>query len=160
MIVVVASSLDGASKQIVDRWSSNNATMCTCEDLSTEGWRHYLGSKHGLSTAVIGRRKVKYDDITGVLVRRPWIFEQELGHVSISDRSYVAAEMNAFLISWLSSLTCPILNRPSAMSLSGPNWRQEQWVQAAAILGIPVNPIKKCWSLTGNKWNRSEERRV
>ena len=111
----------------------------------------YLGSTSGLATAVIGGRPVKCDEITGVLIQRPCIFEQELLHISAVDRQYVAAEMNAFLISWLSRLTCPILNRPTAMSLSGPNWRPEQWVHAAAILGIPVSPTKKCSSIIENK---------
>ncbi|MGC2599717.1 MAG: hypothetical protein WA395_16485 [Nitrososphaeraceae archaeon] len=151
MIVVVASRFDDASQKIVERWASNNAAICTCEDLSTQGWRHYLGSTSSLATAVIGGRQVKCDEINGILIRRPCIFEQELLHISALDRPYVAAEMNAFLISWLSSLNCPILNRPTAMSLSGPNWRPEQWVHEAANLGIPVSPIKKCWSLVENK---------
>ena len=90
-------------------------------------------------------------DINGVLIRRPCIFEQELIHVSSADRTYVGAEMNAFLISWLSSMTCPVINRPTALSLSGPNWRPEQWVHTVALLGIPVSPIKKSCSLTENE---------
>jgi hypothetical protein len=151
MIVVVASRFDNSSQKIVERWSSRNAIMCTCEDLSTQGWRHYLASPSGLSTAVIGGQEVHYNDIDGVLTRRPCIFEQELLHVTNPDKPYVAAEMNAFLVSWLSGLTCPVINRPTAMSLSGPNWRHEQWVQAAAVLGIPVSPVKRCWALTDNE---------
>jgi len=49
--------------------------------------------------------------------------------------------MNAFLISWLSRLKCPVLNRPTPSYLLGPNWRPQQWVYAAAQVGIPVRPV-------------------
>jgi hypothetical protein len=60
------------------------------------------------------------------------------------DRAYVSAEMTAFLLSWLSELDCPILNRPTPTCLSGPGWRQEQWIHLAARLSIPVDPVKRC----------------
>jgi hypothetical protein len=47
----------------------------------------------------------------------------------------------AFLASWLYRLTSPVLNRPTPVCLMGPNWRQEQWVHAAAQIGIPTHPI-------------------
>jgi hypothetical protein len=48
----------------------------------------------------------------------------------------VAAEMNAFLVAWLTSLTCPIFNRPTATSLCGPAWSVEHWrIQVARCGG-------------------------
>src|SRR5215212_5356237 len=55
----------------------------------------------------------------------------------------IAAEMTAFLQSWLSTLECPVLNRPVSTSLSGPGWCHEQWVQTATRLGIPVRPVRR-----------------
>ncbi|MBW4645746.1 MAG: hypothetical protein KME23_22625 [Goleter apudmare HA4340-LM2] len=83
------------------------------------------------------------EKITGVLIRLPCIFEPELPHIIPEDRAYVAAEMNAFLISWLSRLKCPVLNRPTPTYLLGPAWRPEQWIYAAAQIGIPVRPRKR-----------------
>ena len=40
--------------------------------------------------------------------------------------------MMAFLASWLNGLPSPVFNRPTPVCLMGPNWRQEQWVHAAA----------------------------
>jgi hypothetical protein len=53
-----------------------------------------------------------------------------VGEVSVlavdsSHRKYVAAEFNAFLLAWLSAQSCPVLNRPTASCLSGPNWQPE-----------------------------------
>lgn len=60
-----------------------------------------------------------------------------------SDRVYVAAEMHAFLLAWLTQLPCPVLNRPTVNSLAGPAWRQERWVTIAAGLGVPIFPFSR-----------------
>ena len=109
--------------------------ILTCEDLSAPGWRHRLG---GASTAVIGGETVPAAGIRGVLIRRSHMLEWEPEHIVPGDRAYVAAEMTAFLRSWLSGLGCPVLNRPAPTCLSGPGWCREQWVQTAARLGIPA----------------------
>jgi hypothetical protein len=57
------------------------------------------------------------------------------------DRQYAAAEMQAFLLAWLDSLECPVLNRPSPSNLSGPGWSTSQWVQRARRLGFAARPI-------------------
>ena len=72
-----------------------------------------------------------------------------------SHRKYVAAELNAFLLAWLSAQSCPVLNRPTASCLSGPNWQPEQWVQLAAGLGIPAQthrsiPVRSYGSPSGD----------
>lgn len=141
MIAVVASHHDKAAREIVAQWASHDAALLTCEDLSVAGWQHRLFDPSA-SKAVVSGQMVSERDIRGVLVRRPWIFEQELVHIASSDREYVAAEMNAFLVSWLSHLSCPVLNRPAGTCLCGPNWRPQQWVQAAALAGMKVDPFR------------------
>lgn len=147
MLVVVASRYDETARSLVDRWAKQEARLLSCEDLSVVGWRHSLSGLGGDSpplldsTAVIDRQVVGVEEISGVLTRLPCVFEQELLQIVPDDRSYVAAEMNAFLISWLSGLKCPVLNRPTPTYLLGPNWRPQQWVYAAAQVGIPVRPV-------------------
>ncbi len=142
MLVIVASRHDGVARRLADRWAAHGAALLTCEDLSTAGWCHPVGVA-GRSTAVVGGRVVAAEEITGVLTRRPYVVEQELGHIVPADRAYVAWEMTAFLLSWLSSLECPILNRPTPSGLSGPNWWPEQWAYAAARFGLPVRPVRR-----------------
>jgi hypothetical protein len=141
VIVVVASRHDEAAREIVAQWASHDAALLTCEDLSTAGWQHRLFNPSA-SKAVVSGQIVSENDIRGVLVRRPWIFEQELVHIVASDREYVSAEMNAFLVSWLSHLSSRVLNRPAGTCLSGPNWRPQQWVRAAALAGMKVDPMR------------------
>ena len=142
MLVIVASRHDRRALELATGWASSNARLLSCEDLSKPGWRYYPGNPEG-SVAVVDGQTVPVIDFRGVLTLRPAILREELGHIAAADRDYVAAEMNAFLIAFLSSLRCRILNRPTPLSLSGPNWRAEQWTRSASALGIPVRPVKR-----------------
>jgi hypothetical protein len=137
MIVVVASAYDTAARSVAARWGSRRAAMLTAEDLCRPGWSLRIPAG-GANTSVIGDRVVPNAEIEGVLTLRPCVFSAELRSIRPADRQYVSAEVNAFLLAWLTSLHCPVVNRPSATSLSGPNWRHEQWAMTAASLGIPV----------------------
>lgn len=144
--MVLGSRHDQAASDIVKRWAQYDAALLSCEDISTPGWR-YRPFDRAASRAVVSGRVIPEGEIRGVLVRRPWIAEQELAHIRASDREYVAAEMNAFLRSWLGSLRCTVLNRPSGTSLCGPNWRPVQWAEAAARAGIEVETTS--WRVPG-----------
>ncbi len=142
MLVIVASRYDSEARALARRWGDHDAHVLSCEDLSVAGWRNGLPDR-GASAAVIGGRVVREGAITGVLTLLPCVMTQELVHIVPEDRVYVAAEMTAFLASWLDRLTSPVLNRPTPVCLMGPNWRQEQWVHAAARIGIPIRPMSR-----------------
>lgn len=137
MLVVLASRHDNVAQELVARWAESGAALLTCADLSVPGWR-YLPDEPERSTAVVSGRTVAQRDIAGVLVRLPYVSEAEVSQITTSERSYVATEMSAFLLSWLTALQCPVLNRPTPTCLAGPYWRHPQWLHAAAQLGIPV----------------------
>jgi len=88
--------------------------------------------------AVIGGKVVADAEIQGVLTLRPCIYPEELLSTGAAHRSYIAAELNAFLLAWLAARTCPVVNRPTACCLAGPNWCAEQWTLAVARQGIPA----------------------
>lgn len=142
LIVIFASRNDTDAARLAERWKTHNACLLTCDDLSVRGWRYHLGAERS-SKAVVGGRIVPVEAIDGVLVRWPGVFPQELIQIAEADRDYVAAEMMAFMVAWLSSLECPVVNRPSPVSLLGPPWRPEQWAYAAARRGIPVRPVHR-----------------
>jgi hypothetical protein len=141
VIVVVASSHDAHAQSIVAHWESC-ATMLTAEDLCKPGSSVSVPRNRG-GAAVIGGRIVRPDQISGILTLRPGIFAPELRTIHPDDRTYVAAELNAFLLEWLMAQSCPVLNRPSLSCLAGPSWRAEQWIQAAARLGVPVRTHRR-----------------
>jgi hypothetical protein len=142
MIVIVANQGDESARLLAARWSEYGALLLSPRDLSTSGWL-YNPIATEANAAVIGRRLICSSEITGVLTRLPWVSQYELTHIVPDDRAYVASEMNAFLLALLDGLACPLLNRPTPACLSGPGWRNEQWVHCAARLRIPVCPVRR-----------------
>src|SRR5262245_2467532 len=140
--MIVASRSDEAARILTHRWRALGAVLVTSSDLSAVGWRDHVG-RHAGATAGIDGRVVSTDDITGVLTRLAAVEERELTHIVPDDRAYVAQEMTAFLVSWLSGLSCPMLNRPTPGCLAGPPWRRERWIHEAARLHIPVIPVRR-----------------
>lgn len=86
---------------------------------------------------------VPVGEFTAVVTRLVCVTEQDLVSIVPHDRAYVAAEMTAFLLAWLSSLPCPVVNRPSPHGLAGPNHRPETWLALAAEVAIPVRPLRR-----------------
>jgi len=146
MIVIFASAYDESSYSLADRWSDQNAAVLTCNDLSLPGWRYYLPLRKEAS-AVIGGQVVPVREIKGALIRWPGVFEQELNHIAIEDRDYVAREMMSFLVAWFSRLHCAVINQPSPVNLAGPAWRPEHWTYAAVQVGLPVQKVERHVSL-------------
>ncbi len=140
--MIAANRWDRTAKACAARWGTDCAGVLTAQDLSTAGWRQRLG-QFERGTVVVGGKILPHADITGVLTLLPSVTEQDLVDIVPEDRAYVASEMTAFLVFWLSSLICPVLNRPTPMCLSGPHWRREQWVSAAARAGIPVQSFRR-----------------
>jgi hypothetical protein len=139
LILIVASQVDDAARRLLADFPPGESALLTCRDLSSPGW--HVSSMDARAQAVVaGGACFAASRITGVLTVLPCVFERELVHIEEEDREYVASEMTAFLLYWLSGLRCPLLNRPTAGCLSGPNWRVEQWARLAAQLGIPAVP--------------------
>jgi len=149
MFIIIASRYDAAAQAFASYWAKYEIVLLTAEALSIAGWCYYPQNA-AASTAVIGGQTVAVDKISGVLTRLSSIPETELPHIVSADRNYVAVEMTAFLLAWLSSLSCTVLNRPSPGCLAGPAWRQAQWVYTAAQLGIPVRPLHQPSTLSTN----------
>jgi hypothetical protein len=142
VIVIFASRYDVSSVSLAARWAVHNANLLTCDDLSVAGWRHDLQSL-AASRAVVGGRVIPVDTIKGLLIRWPGVFAQELTQITPADRDYVAREMMAFLVSWFSTMKCPVINQPTPVNLTGPAWRPEQWTHAASQIGIPVQEVQR-----------------
>jgi len=141
-LLIIASARDDVARQLSLTWEDAGARLLLPRDLSRPGWRYQPGQIES-SIAVANGELLSATQISGVLTRLGGVTADELVEITPADRAYVAQEMNAFLVAWLSALRCPVLNRPGVTSLSGPNWRPEQWVYSAAQAGIPVVPARR-----------------
>ena len=137
MHVVLASRFDDGAAELANS-SGDSAVVLTPADLSERGWRFEPGDP-ARSTAIISGCPVPSAAITGVCTLLPRVMPHELPHIVEDDRAYVAAEMTAFLLSWLSSLPCPIVNRPRPGSLDGPAWSAFRWRTEALRAGFEVS---------------------
>jgi hypothetical protein len=137
MILIIASRTDQAAQMLAERWKDQDARVITCRDLSTAGWRFYADRPHASSLAV-GNQLVAGSEVTAVLMRLPWITDDELPHIRPADRTYAAAEICAFLVAWLSKTAFPVINRPSPSCLMGPSWGHAQWTYNATRIGMRV----------------------
>jgi len=138
-LIVLAGALDAPARTLAERWAPVGAVLVTPASLSVAGWRHSPGDP-GRLRAPVGGRLLGIADIGAVLVRLPCVTPGDLPHIAAADREYVAEEMTAFLLSWLSELPCRVVNRPTPTCLAGPALRDEQWVRLASELGIPCRP--------------------
>lgn len=137
MIIVVGSALDPVAVEFADGGASGSALLVEADDLSAPGW--CLDPQAPEATRIVaGGHVVDMAEISGIVVRRPAVFPQELLHIDPIDRSYVAAEMTAFLRCWLALVPVPVLNRPTAVCLGGAGWRASQWRKAARRCGFHI----------------------
>ncbi len=146
MILLIANRWDEAARTLAQRWSPHPAALLTADDLSRPGWS-VRASAPETNTLVVSGQPIPQREITAVLTLTPGLIEQELFTITPSDRTYVAAEINAFLLAWLSSLPCRVLNRPTPSSLAGPSWHPERWTHTAAQSFIPTRPHRRTTAL-------------
>jgi hypothetical protein len=148
MVIVLAYSHDAAAHRLVERWRAcgEDAAVVTATDFSRRGWRFVAGDP-ATTRMAIGDRTIPSAELRAVVTRMPVMSEGELAHVHAEDRAYAAAEIQAFLLAWLSSLSCTILNQPSTSSLCGPAWHPAEWVRRARQLGLSARPFSVRTSL-------------
>lgn len=135
--MVLLPAHDSARQAFLSQDHRYRVKTVTPAELSSSGW-HYDNRDLNNSRCATGPETLAASEIDGVITRLPAITPDQLPHIIAADRSYLASEMTAFLLAWLSSLSCPILNRPTVNCLSGPYRRTEQWVHYAAKCGLPV----------------------
>jgi hypothetical protein len=141
MILVLANRADTAAAALVDRWQYVGARIVLPEMLSAWGFGYHAGG--GERPRAMVDNDENSSCIRGVLVRMHEVMPSDVMYVRANDRSYVATEMTAFLLAWLSALSCPVLGRPTSTSLSGPLLRPEQWLHLAAKAGVPFRPARR-----------------
>lgn len=142
MLLVLASRFDREARSLVEEWQGDRVRVLTCDGLSRRGWV-YEPSAIERSVAVIDDEAVPVPSISGVYTRLAAVSEADLPHVVATERSYVASEMTAFLLAWLSALPCRVINRPTPLSLVGPAWRPEQWTHAARRAGLATPNLRR-----------------
>jgi hypothetical protein len=142
VLLILASPGDVEAYALAAGWERDQAAVVTWADLSCPGWRYSSQSAHAAACSV-GGKVVPVADIDAILTRAATVDPLDLADIAAPDRDYVAGEMHAFLVAWLTALGGRVVNRPTPRSLLGPYWPPEDWIHLAATLGIPVHPTHR-----------------
>jgi hypothetical protein len=141
VILVLASIVDEAAASFARELASGAAAaLVTCAALASAPLN--LHHPHfDASTITVGGESISIGRIAGVVNLLPAVFPDELFFYDEEERAYQAAEIHALLTFFLSSLPCPVINRPTAASLTGPFLNPLGWRQLTRSLGIPAVSI-------------------
>jgi hypothetical protein len=137
VLLIIANAYDNPARALSRLCRDEPTLLLTPRDLSREGWQYHVGSIDQGWVVASGTR-IRTRDIRGVVTRLAWIDPRELEHIVREEREYVAAEMSAVLLAWISELRCRVVNRPSTTCLCGPGWSIAEWETAAVRAGIAV----------------------
>jgi hypothetical protein len=75
--------------------------------------------------------------IEGLVNRIRFLPQQHLTRVAASDQSYAVDELRGWLLAWLDSLPCPVINQPRPQSLGGLWHHPATVAHLAAVSGLP-----------------------
>jgi hypothetical protein len=143
MILVLAGIVDEAAASFARELASEAAvSLVTCADLASAP----LNVRHPdfeASTITVRGDTISVRELAGVVNLLPAVVPHELIFYDEAEREYQAAEIHALLTFFLSSLACPVINRPTAASLTGPflnplGWRPLARSSGVALAGLDV----------------------
>lgn len=98
---------------------------------------HRVGSEGtSISFKFMNGYGISDHNIRGVLNRLPGPPWEIINRFAPADRDYALQEMTAFYLSWLNSLSCPMLNRPTPQGLSGRWFHASELVLLAHQAGL------------------------
>ncbi len=138
MILVVASAVDKVAAGFVEELSLlTPAAVMTCKNIALECCDIHCPNLLA-SSLTIDSQKVWLSEVRGVLCLLPTVIPDELYFYPDDEREYQSMEFLALLTYVFANLPCPVINRPTACSLSGPFASQTAWYHLAQQLHISV----------------------
>ena len=82
--------------------------------------------------------ELDFASVAGVINRITALPQAHLEHAEQGDRHYAAGELHAFLLGWLASLDCPVLNPPA------PEWLAGAWHREISAVHFAVQAGLRC----------------
>ena len=111
----------------------------TDEELIHATWWHELTSR-AVTTAIAlgGRQTIRSAGLALVFNRLSRVNRASFRGSSAADMDYATMETQALWLSWLASLTCPVVNSITPRVFTDGRWSHLEWLQCAARAGLPV----------------------
>ena len=89
---------------------------------------------------------LRTSEVRGIVNRLTAVPTAHLDGAAPAERDYAATELHAFLLGWMGSLDCPLLNPPAPENLAGPLHSPLSALHFAALSGLPC----RCASVTAD----------
>jgi hypothetical protein len=143
--LVVAAEWDEAAKWAAERLPSAGLVpleLVTDADLTGAVWSHRVETECPVTSVKLADGRVIDSSIVrGTLNRLIQAPQGAVAALSFDDRDYAYHEFSALFLSWLHSLTGPVLNPASPRGLSGA-WRSPaEWASLAVDSGLAASPV-------------------
>ncbi len=126
------------------RHGGREVRLVAAEELAMARFTHEIVAGRPSSSVCLSDGAVLDDDapdgILNRLIAYPGV--RVLRGMTPRDQDYASMEANALWLSWLAGLRCPVLNRPTARSLWGPDLGPLEWRAAAGVAGLPVRDCR------------------
>jgi hypothetical protein len=141
VILVIAEAGDEGASAFAAELAPVLASVITCSDLAAQA-SHLSHPEFEDSALSVGGRSLPVSEISGVVNTLPTVAPGSLLVYEPGEREYQASELHAWLTYALSALSCPVVNRPTALSLNGPVLNPLGWFHLAHAAGIPVAAVE------------------
>jgi hypothetical protein len=140
VILVLAEVKDAAVVSLAGEFEPTPAAVLTCPELAADRscLRH---PDFPDSTITVEARNVGVAQIAGVVNLLAAVVPKTLTVYEPEEREYQASELHAWLLFFLSALVCPVVNRPTPLSLNGPVLNPIGWYHLARAAGIPLSAV-------------------
>ena len=126
-----------AARELADQGCGPVLRLTDAELGSARRWEHRLEGTHtSIRCELADGRYFDGSKVDAVLNRLLFVSPVVTGNLRSVDRPYAMQEWNAFFLSWLSCLTCPVLNPPSPLGLSGAFRHPLEWRSLAFQAGF------------------------
>lgn len=141
MILVISNIANEAAPELIKSFPAGAASLITGSEFERSFKAGITVNDFPSSSLTLRGNTIKTDDISGVLTTVPGFLPVEFYQVTPADREYICAEINAFLLYFLSALPCKKMNPPNRKSLSGIGIEKLEWIKLADRLKIPLAPF-------------------
>ena len=143
MILVLCHPGDAAALWLAStmrRLGAPGVELATVEELVYSRRIVYrLGDAGSFGSIVLADgRTLRPETITGLVNRVSYLPTQHFARAESGDRAYAEAELNAFLLAWISGVAGRVINPPLPFALGGGTFALPSLTHFAAMAGLPT----------------------
>lgn len=144
MILVLAHLDDTGAvrvfKALRERLGPHGVKLVSSEEIvMAPGWSHAVDPETTESSLRLADGGEVHDSaLTLVFQRLRYLPMPHFALAAAADRDYATMEMHALVLSWLTGLSCPVINPPATQGLAGREPGFLEWMKSAGDAGLPT----------------------